>query len=158
MPQPVRPARVQVGAPVRTCRGTRYPVRVVAPEVQPIWGLVEGTVQSDLEDDDPVRVVVAAERGDPAQDVCPDDAVLVVCPDDAVVVRPDEAVAVTVVAFEQPLLPNRMLRKRSGALRESVASGYSSACVTLPVAVDRRCPGVGENYVPVLVECVDAAL
>ena len=38
------------------------------------------------------------------------------------------------VSSNKPLLPNKMLRKRSGALGESVASGYSSDCVTLPDA------------------------
>jgi hypothetical protein len=50
-------------------------IRVIAPEEQPVWGLVELTVQGDLGDHNDVRMMVTVERGNPAQDVCSYNAI-----------------------------------------------------------------------------------
>src|SRR5262245_38029890 len=158
MSQPVRPGRVQDGAAVAHRRGCVVgPIRVFAPEVQPVWGHVERAVQGDLADDYPVRVVIAAERGHTAQDVRADDAVFVARPEDAAVVDPDEAVGVGVAALEQAAASEQDASEALRRPRRVRCQRVLERLRNVARLVDRRFPGVSKNYLRVRVERVDAA-
>src|SRR5262249_61131645 len=83
------------------------PYRGVAPEVQPVRGHVEPAMQGKRADDDPIRVMVAAERCHLPHDGGPSDAVHVAGPQDTAVVYPDEAGDGRVTALEQAAAPEQ---------------------------------------------------